>query len=109
MGKNMYQSRNGADQPQERRNAYNHFKNDQTFFEPHHLVPRTCLNYFHVFRTRPAQILQRDTSDARPRWMVMMHNSRYPVWLFPGRETLSLLFNQGWGDGFISQGHPAKT
>jgi hypothetical protein len=65
MGKNMHQSRNRADQTQQGRNAYDDFENNETLFKAHHLVTRTRLNYFHGFRTRPAQILQRDTRDPR--------------------------------------------
>ena len=65
MGKNVDQSRDRTDQPEQRRNAYNDFENDETFFQAHHLVTRTRLDRFHIFGARSAQMLQRHANDPR--------------------------------------------
>ena len=68
----MHQTRNRPDQPEQRRNAHNDFKNDETSLQPHHLVTRTGLHHFNIFRTRPAQMLQRHASDSRQRRRIMI-------------------------------------
>src|SRR6266480_3237991 len=40
MGKNVHQTRNCSDQTEQRCNTYDDFKNDETPFQPHHLVSR---------------------------------------------------------------------
>jgi hypothetical protein len=72
----VHQPGDRADQAEQWCNPDNDFENDEAFFQPHHLVTRTRLNRFHIFRAWAAQILQRHASDPRKRRTIMMHDAR---------------------------------
>ncbi len=70
--KNVYQAGNGPDQSEQWRNSNNDFKNDEASLQPHHLVPRTGLHHFNIFRTRAAQMLQSHAGNPRQRRRIMI-------------------------------------
>ena len=59
MRENVHQPGHSANQAEQWRNSHNDFENDETSLQSHHLVTRTGLHHFNIFRPRPAHVLQR--------------------------------------------------
>ena len=57
-GENLNESRDGADQTDERCDAGDDFEDDQPALEPHQFGARPGLRELDVLRTRPAHVLQ---------------------------------------------------
>src|SRR5213080_1974567 len=104
MGENMHESRDGTDQSEQRSDADDNFKDDETSFQAHHLVAGTSLDRFDVFRTRPSQILQRHTSDPRQRRRIVMNDSRQHLGTLAGRQPLYFFFKYWRHNLFPLQG-----
>jgi hypothetical protein len=60
----VHQAGDRADQTEKWCDAGDHFEDDETLLQPHHFVTRACFNHFHILRTRPAQMLERNARDS---------------------------------------------
>ena len=75
-GEDFHQSRDRAEQPEQRSDADDHLQHEEAAFQPHDFVPRARLHRLHVFGFGPVQMVAEPVEAMRPSAEGSLRSSR---------------------------------